>query len=93
MATKKSTATEAETTAETSEAVQAEATGTAAKTTATTTTKTEKKFTVENLAKNCRALFGVSSCTFAGATAGLTGTYTVEEMKSIISAWCGKEIK
>ncbi|MCC8157310.1 MAG: hypothetical protein LIO54_08545 [Oscillospiraceae bacterium] len=90
MATKKSTtatteAATAETAAtETVEAVQVEA---------TETTKEETKFSLENLAKNCRPLFGVSSCTFAGATAGLTGEYTVSEMKSIIKKWCGKEIK
>lgn len=53
----------------------------------------EKKFPLENLAKHSKQLFGVSSCTFAGATAGLTGSYTVEEMNNIIKEWCRKEIK
>lgn len=51
------------------------------------------KFPVERLAANCRQLFGVSSCTFAGATYGMTGEYTVEEMKAHIKKWCGTEVK
>lgn len=51
------------------------------------------KFPVERLAANCRQLFGVSSCTFAGATYGMTGDYTVEEMKAHIKKWCSKEAK
>lgn len=51
------------------------------------------KFPVERLAADCRQLFGVSSCTFAGATHGMTGQYTVEEMKTHIKEWCSKEVK
>lgn len=51
------------------------------------------KFTVERLGENCRQLFGVSSCTYAGAMHGMTGEYTVEEMKAHISEWCSKEVK
>lgn len=51
------------------------------------------KFTVERLAANCRQLFGVSSCTYAGATHGMTGEYTVEEMKKHIEEWQKKEVK
>ena len=51
------------------------------------------KFTVERLAANCRQLFGVSSCTYAGATHGMTGEYTVEEMKKHIEEWKKKEVK
>lgn len=51
------------------------------------------KFTVERLAANCRQLFGVSSCTYAGATHGMTGEYTVEEMKKQIEEWKKKEVK
>jgi hypothetical protein len=50
------------------------------------------KFPVEKLAAHCRQLFGVSSCTFAGATQGMTGEYTVEEMKAHIKKWCGQEV-
>lgn len=51
------------------------------------------KFPIEKLAANCRQLFGVSSCTFAGATHGLTGEYTVEEMKKHIEKWRKQEVK
>lgn len=51
------------------------------------------KFPVEKLAAHCRQLFGVSSCTFAGATQGMAGEYTVEEMKAHIKKWCGQEVK
>lgn len=51
------------------------------------------KFPIEKLAANCRRLFGVSSCTFAGATHGLTGEFTVEEMKKHIEKWCKQEVK
>ena len=45
----------------------------------------------ELLAKACRTLFHVSASTFAGATAGMTGEYTVEEMRKHIDEWLGKE--
>ena len=51
------------------------------------------KFPVERLAADCRQLFGVSSCTFAGATHGMTGEYNVEEMDAHIKEWCSKEVK
>ena len=51
------------------------------------------KFPIEKLSAKCRQLFGVSSCTFAGATHGLTGEYTVEEMKKHIEKWCKQEVK
>lgn len=49
------------------------------------------KYPIEKLAENCRRLFGVSSCTFAGATYKMAGEYTVEEMKTHIEKWCKKE--
>ncbi len=51
-----------------------------------------QKFTVEKLQANCRELFGVSTSTFAGATYGMTGKYTVEEMKNHIEAWKKKGV-
>lgn len=51
------------------------------------------KFAVEKLQENCRQLFGVSTSTFAGATYGMTGKYTVEEMKAHIEAWKKREVK
>lgn len=49
-----------------------------------------KKFPLAKLAANCQQLFGVSSCTFAGATHGLSGEFTVEEMKAQIEKWSRK---
>lgn len=54
--------------------------------------KTAKKYTVEKLQANCRQLFGISTSTFAGATYGMTGQYTVEEMKTHIEAWKKKGV-
>lgn len=51
------------------------------------------KFTVEKLRENCRQLFGVSTSTFTGATYGMTGKYTVEEMRSHIKKWGEKGVK
>ena len=49
---------------------------------------------LESLRKNCRAVFGVSPCVFAGATADLTdGEYTKEDIKARIDAWAAKEVK
>lgn len=53
--------------------------------------QTAQKFPVERLAKACQTLFNVSASTFAGATAGMTGEYTVEEMRKHIDEWLGKE--
>lgn len=55
--------------------------------------KVAKKYTVEKLQANCRQLFGASTSTFAGAAYGMTGTYTVEEMKTHIEAWKKKGVK
>lgn len=55
--------------------------------------KTAKKYTVEKLQENCRQLFGVSTSTFAGATYGMTGTYTVEEMRVHLETWKKKGVK
>lgn len=51
------------------------------------------KFTVDKLRLNCRKLFGVSTSTFAGATYGMKGKYTVEEMRAHIEAWMKKGVK
>lgn len=55
--------------------------------------KAAPKFPLETLAANCRKLFGVSSCTFAGAAYGLRGRYTIAEMKVIIDDWKKKEVE
>lgn len=55
--------------------------------------KAEKKYSVEKLGEHCKKLFGVSSCAYAGATAGMTGEYTVAEMKAYIEKWRRTEVK
>ena len=54
--------------------------------------KAGRRFPVGTLAAHCRKVFGVSSCAFAGATHGLTGSYTISEMKTIIENWKNKEV-
>ncbi len=53
----------------------------------------EKKFPLEKLRANCKKLFGVTDCTFAGATHGMTGDYTVNEIKAQLEKWRGMEVK
>ena len=53
--------------------------------------QTAQKFPVERLAKVYWTFFDDSASTFAGATAGMTGEYTVEEMQKHIDEWLGKE--
>lgn len=55
--------------------------------------KTIKKYTIERLQANCRQLFGISASTFAGATYGMAGNYTIEEMNAHIEAWKKKGVK
>lgn len=57
------------------------------------TSKPATKFPIKKLQANCKKLFGVSTCTFAGATAGMTGEYTIEEIKTHIEKWRRKEVK
>jgi len=51
------------------------------------------KFPIEKLRYNCFALFGVTTSTFDGATHGLNGEFTVDEMKKTIEKWQNKAIK
>lgn len=54
----------------------------------------EMKYAKEELRKACVKLFGVTSSTFAGATADLPdGDYTVSEVKEHIKTWLEKEVK
>lgn len=50
-----------------------------------------KKFPVAKLRENCRQLFGVSASTFDGATYGMAGLYSVEEMRTHIKEWGGQK--
>lgn len=56
-------------------------------------TATAPKFTVGRLREKCYTLFGVTTSTFDGATNGLDGEYTIEEMKNRIAKWQNKEVK
>lgn len=51
------------------------------------------QFKVERMRADCASLFGISMSTFDGATHGLDGEYTVEEMKIIIQKWMEKEVE
>jgi len=53
----------------------------------------ENKFPLEKLGKDCVKLFGADPCVFAGATHGLTGEFTISEIKGIINTWLKKEVK
>ena len=55
--------------------------------------KTPQKFPIEKLAAGCKTLFSVSSSTFAGATAGMTGSYTIAEVKDHIEKWLKKPVQ
>ena len=55
--------------------------------------KPEKKFPLEKLRANCKKLFGVTDCTFAGATHGMAGSYTINEIKAQLKKWRGTEVK
>lgn len=60
---------------------------------ATAQGKAATKYTIEKLQANCRPLFGISTSTFAGATYGMMGMYTVEEMRAHLEAWKKKGVK
>lgn len=49
------------------------------------------KYRLEKLREHTLELFGVTSCVFDGATHGMTGEYTVEEIKNTIKRWGEKE--
>lgn len=52
------------------------------------------KYQLSKLRDNAEKIFGVSACTFAGATAKLPdGMYTIPEIKSAIDKWQKKEAK
>lgn len=57
------------------------------------TEQIEQKFALRKMQANCMALFGVSSSTFAGATVGLSGEHTVNEIKETIEIWKKKGVK
>ena len=52
-----------------------------------TPVQNEPVFTIEQLRQDCRTLFGVSASTYDGATATLSGEYTVQQMREHIETW------
>lgn len=44
-------------------------------------------FSLERLRRDCFKIFGVTPSTFDGATYGLKGEFTVEELRKKIQAW------
>lgn len=52
-----------------------------------------RKFTLDKLRENSQELFGISPTVFDGAAYGLSGEFTVLEMKKIISEWLKREAK
>lgn len=58
----------------------------------TKTSAEESKFSLEVLRANCLKLFKVSSSTFDGATKGLVGEFTIEEIKTKINGWLEQPI-
>ncbi len=53
------------------------------------------KYPLDNLRKNARELFDISTSTFDGATYGLDtdATYSVAEIENIINNWLKKPVK
>ncbi len=74
--------------------VQEESTATKATKAKTAAAATEPTFALEVLKKHCRAVFGVPTVVFAGATAGMAdGQYTKSEIAKVIEEWRKKEVK
>ena len=53
----------------------------------------EQKYSIPLLQRHAFELFNVPTSTFDGATAGLDGEFTVEEVRQIINDWKKKEAK
>lgn len=64
----------------------------AGKTNSDQAVKAGAKYPLERLRDGCVTRFGVGTAAFDGATYGLTGEYTVDELKAIIAAWQGKKV-
>jgi hypothetical protein len=54
--------------------------------------KSEPAFPLDRLRLDCRRLFGVSTSTFNGAARGLTGEFTVQEIRGTIQNWQNKRV-
>lgn len=70
------------------------ATATENKQAAADTGADERVYPYNVLKANCRKLFGVSTSTFEGVTAGMENEkYTITKMKAILDEWLKKEVK
>ena len=49
-------------------------------------------FSLEKLREDCKKLFGVEPFVFDGATYGMTGEYTVDDMRAHINTWLNTPI-
>lgn len=56
------------------------------------TLKEAARFPLEVLRKDCMKLYHVTTSTFDGATSGMTGERTINEVRDVISAWGKKEV-
>jgi len=56
-------------------------------------TAKEPKFPIAKLRENALKLFGVTVSTFDGATYGMSGEYSINELKSALKTWGEKEVK
>lgn len=50
-------------------------------------------FTIERLRRDCLTLFGVTPSTYNGATHGLQGDYTVDDMRARIAKWQNQQVR
>lgn len=69
--------------------------GAAAESAAVTPATAPVKYPLAHLRRDCRQLYGISTSTFDGATAGRkpTDEFTVAEMGQIIREWQDKPIR
>lgn len=51
-----------------------------------------EKYSLETLRENSYELFGISSSAFDGASFGLEGEFTIDEMKKKVNTWLNKPL-
>ena len=50
------------------------------------------KFPLERIRRDCERVIGVSKGTFDGATSGLKGEFTIDEIRGITETWLRKPV-
>ena len=58
-----------------------------------TTEQSAAVFEIAELRTHCMTLFGITQSAFDGATFGLKGKHTVEQVKATIKNWNEKEVR